>query len=89
MKRTTTVYTWALILILFVFWACGVVIGYAVGHSVGKQHYNAQCFGWQGRFLQATQCDNGYSCTGASFGPFWTQNCNDPSTYVPPPPAAP
>ena len=81
MKRKALITVWVIPLLLLLFWVCGLVTGY----SLGKAHAD-QCTGWNGQFFNYSNC-GGYVCQGVSFGPFWTQNCNDP--YYPPPPVAP
>jgi hypothetical protein len=62
MRKRTTVYTWLLVFSLFVFWACGVVLGF----SVGKAHADT-CTGWSGAFFNYSNC-GGQVCQGVSFG---------------------
>jgi hypothetical protein len=66
-----------ILLLLAAFWAIWIlVLGSA---KVGAwTHLQADtCTGWSGRFVHFSSC-GGYSCQGVSFGPFYTQTCNDP-----------
>lgn len=79
MKKRVTVYAWLLALTMIVIYGCGIAFGYSVGVARADT-----CSGWNGRFVHTTNCD-GYQCTGISFGPFWSQNCNETAPPVYPP----
>jgi hypothetical protein len=83
MKRTATVYVWLIVLVLAVFWACGVVTGYTLGRAQADG-----CSGYNGPVLNVVNCD-GQTCTGFQIFGFWTYNCTPIAPPPAPPPAAP
>jgi hypothetical protein len=62
---------------MILMWICGMATGYSIGTAQADS-----CTGWSGRYFQTSTC-GGQTCSGFSFGPFFTTQCND--NYLPPP----